>query len=75
MHAPNEEKETLITEDANFCYRVMLFGLKNTGATYQWLMDRVFKQQIGQNVDVYVDNMVDNSQSKPQHVADLKEVF
>ena len=35
MHAPNEEKETLITEDANFCYRVMLFGLKNTGATYQ----------------------------------------
>jgi len=38
-------------------------------------MDRVFKQQIGQNVDVYVDNMVDNSQSKPQHVADLKEVF
>ena len=44
MYAPNEEKITFITEDVNFCYRVMPFSLKNTGATYQRLMDRVFKQ-------------------------------
>ena len=35
MHALDEEKTTFITEDANFCYRVMPFSLKNTGATYQ----------------------------------------
>jgi len=29
------EKMTIITEDVNFCYRFMPFGLKNTGATYQ----------------------------------------
>ena len=42
----DEEKTTFITKDAIFCYKVMPFGLKNTGATYQLLMDRVFKQQI-----------------------------
>ena len=31
IHAPDEEKMKFITKDANFCYRVMLFGLKNTG--------------------------------------------
>ena len=43
MHVPDEEKTTFITEDANFCYWVMPFGLKNAGATYQRLMDRIFK--------------------------------
>ena len=42
-HAPNEEKTTLIIEDVDFCYKVMAFGLKNVGATYQRLVDRVFK--------------------------------
>ena len=46
MHSLDEEKTTFITKDAIFCYEVMPFGLKNTGATYQLLMDRVFKQQI-----------------------------
>jgi len=53
----------------------MSFGLKNTGATYQRLMDRVFKQQIKLNVEVYVDDMVVRSQSIVQHVVDLEEVF
>ena len=75
MHPRNEDKMTFILEDANFCYRVMPFGLKNAGATYQQLMDWVFKQQIGQNVEVYVDDLVVKSQSIPQHVADLEEVF
>ena len=44
MHAPNEEKITFATEDDNFCYRVMPFGLKNIGVTCQRLMDRIFKQ-------------------------------
>ena len=63
MHAPDEEKIAFITEDANFCYRIMPFGLKNASATYQRLMDRIFKQQIGRNVKVYVDDMVVKSHS------------
>jgi len=38
-------------------------------------MDRVFKQQIRQNVEVYVDDIVVESQSIAYHVADLEEVF
>ena len=38
-------------------------------------MDKVFKDQIGRNVEVYVDDMVVKSQSIDQHAADLNEVF
>ena len=75
MHTLDEEKTTFIIIDSNFCYMVMPFGQKNADATYQRLMDRVFKQQIGQNVEVYLDDMVVKSQTIAQHVADLEEVF
>nr|KYP55858.1 Transposon Ty3-I Gag-Pol polyprotein [Cajanus cajan] len=42
MHPRDEKKTAFITDSANYCYRVMSFGLKNTGATYQRLMDKVF---------------------------------
>ena len=43
MYAADKEKMTFITEDANFCYRIMPFGLKNESATYQRLMDWILK--------------------------------
>jgi len=43
MHALDEEKTTFITKDANFCYMVMFFGLKNVGATYKRLMEKSSK--------------------------------
>nr|KYP46551.1 Transposon Ty3-I Gag-Pol polyprotein [Cajanus cajan] len=49
MYPSDEEHTAFITDHANFCYRVMPFSLKNVGATYQRLMDKVFHQQIGQN--------------------------
>ena len=75
IHPPDKDKTEFITEDANFCYRVMPFGLKNASATYQQLMDRTFKQQIGRNIEVYVDDMVIKSQSIAHHVVDLEEIF
>lgn len=45
MHTQDEEKTTFITKDANFYYKVMPFGLKNTGTTYQRLIDWIFKQR------------------------------
>lgn len=32
MYLPDQEKTTFITDGANFCYKVMPFGLKNVGA-------------------------------------------
>lgn len=58
MYPPDREKTAFITERSNYCYEVMPFGLKNAGATYQRLMDRVFHNQIGKCMEVYVDDMV-----------------
>jgi len=58
MYASDVEKTAFITETTNFCYQVILSGLKNAGATYQQIMDRIFKDQIGSNVEVYVDDMI-----------------
>jgi len=75
MYGPDRSKTAFITDRANFCYEVMPFGLKNAGATYQRLMDRVFRGQIGRSMEVYVDDMVVKSQTAEDHVCDLGEVF
>ena len=53
----------------------MTFGLKNAGATYQKLMNRMFHDQIGRNVKVYVDDMLVKSMEEENHMDDLRETF
>jgi len=53
----------------------MSFSLKNAGATYQRLMDKVLTPMLGRNVQAYVDDMVVTSQERGQHIADLEELF
>ena len=53
----------------------MPFGLKNVGATYQRLMNKMFAQQIEKNVQVYVDDMLVKSRREEDHLGDLKETF
>ena len=38
----DQEKTAFIFPNANYHYTVMLFGLKNAGAMYQWMMTRMF---------------------------------
>ena len=75
MHPMDEEKTAFMTERSCYCYKVMPFGLKNAGATYQRLMDRVLAPMLGRNVQAYVDDMVVTSPEKSKHVADLEELF
>ena len=75
MYAPDIPKTAFTTDVANYCYKVMPFGLKNAGATYQRLMGKVFKEQIGENLEVYVDDMVVKSSEIQKHLEDLEEVF
>ena len=58
MHPCNKEKMAFITQMANYCYKVMPFGLKNVGATYQRLMTKVFSKHIGKLMEVYIDDML-----------------
>jgi len=53
----------------------MPFGLKNAGATYQRLVNRMFSDQIRRNVEVYVDDMLVKSRKAISHLADLEETF
>ena len=75
MHEDDQEKTLFVTSQCLFCYRVMPFGLKNAGATYQRLMNRMFAPQIGRNVQVYVDDMLVKSLREEDHLKDLKETF
>jgi len=58
MHPRDECKTAFMTETCYYCYKVMSFGLKNAGATYQRLMDKVLAPMLGRNVQAYVDDMV-----------------
>ncbi|XP_064992488.1 uncharacterized protein LOC135629222 [Musa acuminata AAA Group] len=43
--APQDQENTaFITDRGVYCYKVMPFGLKNTRATYQRMVDKLFKQ-------------------------------
>lgn len=53
----------------------MPFGLKNVGATYLRLMDKVFKDLVRENIEVYVDDMVVKSSNSEDHPNDLAETF
>ncbi|XP_025647999.1 uncharacterized protein [Arachis hypogaea] len=75
MHPSNQDKTAFITDFGNYCYKVMPFGLKNAGATYQRLMDKVFAKQIGRNIEVYVDDMVAKTKIGHNHISDLTEIF
>ena len=53
----------------------MPFGLKNEGATYQWLVNKMFKNQIGHTMEVYFDGMLVKSLKAKEHINNLRESF
>ena len=75
MDEADQEKTSFITSRGLFCYKMMPFGLKNEGATYQRLMNRMFHNQIGKNVEVYIDDMLVKSKGEDDPLKDLEEMF
>ncbi|GJU18188.1 reverse transcriptase domain-containing protein [Tanacetum coccineum] len=75
MAEEDEEKTAFYTDQGTYCYTKMPFGLKNAGATYQRLVDEAFQSHIGQNLEVYVDDMVVKSKSEKEMLADIAEIF
>ncbi|KAL0453855.1 UNVERIFIED_CONTAM: Retrovirus-related Pol polyprotein from transposon opus [Sesamum latifolium] len=76
MLNPDDQKRvSFITSGGTYCYVVMPFGLKNAEATYQRLVDCMFQDKLGRNMEVYVDNMRVKSRQMDQHHAGLAETF
>ena len=71
----DQEKAAFIISHGLYCYKVMPFGLKNAGVTYQRLINKIFNKQIGRNIEVYMDDMLVKSKEEDTHLDDLKETF
>ena len=69
MDPIDQLKTTFITEKRLYCYRVMPFGLKNVGTTYQRLVNKVFVDKIGHTMEVYIDDMLVKSPNIKQQFA------
>ena len=67
MAEENQGKTVFITSQGLYCYKVMPFGLKNTGTTYQRLVNKMFR--------VYVDDMLIKSKEESAYLDDLRETF
>ena len=71
MNEEDQEKTSFVTSQRLFCYKVMPFRLKNAGAMYQRLMNKMFTHHIGRNVQVYVDDMLVKILRENDHLNDL----
>ena len=75
MDPNDQEKTSFVTAQGSYCYRVMPFRLKNAGATYQRLVNRMFQKQIGATMEIYIDDMLVKSTTTDLHIAHLSEAF
>ena len=75
MAPADEEKTAFIRPHGLYCYKVMSFGLKNVGATYQRLMTKISRPLVGCIVEVYIDDIVVKSKTREDHTHHLQEVF
>ena len=71
----DQEKTTFVTPIGNYHYKVMPFGLKNAGSTYQRMMIRMFESQLGKNNEIYIDDMAVKSKIVSEHLGDLRTII
>ena len=75
MDPDEQENTSFFIGQGTYCYRVMPFGLKNAGATYQRLVNKMFQKQIGTTMEVYIDDMLVKSTTAKLHIAHMYEAF
>ena len=71
----DQEKTAFVTPIGNYHYKVMSFGLKNAGSTYQRMMTKMFESQLGKNIKIYINDMVVKSKMVSEHLGDLQTIF
>ena len=73
---PRDEEDTAFIADCRlYCSRVMPFDFKNTGATYQRLVNKIFAELLGISMEVYIDDMLDKSTIAQDLVMHLDQIF
>lgn len=64
-----------ITHWGIFCYKVMPFGLKNPGATYQRAMKYIYHEYMHDTMEYYVDDILPKSKTRENHPKVLTKIF
>ena len=75
MYLEDEKHTSFRTLLGVYCYKMMPFGLKNAGATYQHAMNTIFHEHIRKTVEFYIDDIAVKSRDKGDHKADMKRLF
>ena len=75
MFPRHEEYTAFVTDRGLYCYKVMPFGLKNAGATYQKLVNKIFAELLGTSMEVYIDDVLVKSAAAQDHVTHLDQTF
>ena len=75
MSPEDMTKTTFTTKWGIYCYTVMPFGLKNTGATYQRMATTLLHDMMHNEVKVYVDDMIVKSKDRKGHIVNLRKFF
>ena len=71
----DQEKTSFTTPIGNFHYKVMPFELKNARSTYQRMVTKMFKEQLGRNMEAYIEDMVVKSKAVEDYLTDLAKTF
>ena len=72
MHPDDQENIAFIPKRGIFCNKVMPFGLKNGSATYQWLVNKMFTDMLGNIIEAYIDDMLVKSLYANNHLDHLR---
>ncbi|KAI5313665.1 hypothetical protein L3X38_042841 [Prunus dulcis] len=75
MASDDEELTVFRTPKGIYYYKVMPFGIKNVGATYQHVIQKIFGDMLHKNVECYIDDLVIKSQRIEDHLKDLRMMF
>jgi hypothetical protein len=75
MKESDQLATSFITPFGMYCYVTMLFGLRNTGATYQRCMQHIFGEHIGPTIEAYVDDIVVKTKRVSNLVNNLDVAF
>ena len=75
MDPSDQEKTSFVTMQGTYCYHVKPFGLKNAGATYKRLVNRMFQKQISTTMEVHIDDMLVKSTTVELHITHISEAF
>ena len=75
MDPSDQEKTSFVIGHGTYFYQMMPFRLKNVGATYQRLGNKMFQKQIGTSMEVCIDDMLVNLVKVGLHFSHLAETF